>query len=558
MPASAPGRARARGRHLSAAPRLRRPTAPRPWHSRLQQSRDLKDQQRQVEGNGQSFMKLAESAAAAATAIVSFTAIKSGVLNAQQLNSSLEVQARLMGQNSSALRTYAAASEAAGGSQQGFLGDFQGLFSKLAGQGLKLPDVKTALDHARQIINNYKTPEGRELAFQRLGISDPGLKSILTQSDADYKKSIADAEQHAKLTKEDADAAREFGKVWSQVTQSLSQAFTHLGTDIFPMIEPAMKQFSAFLDSLRNRKGGTEVFFTAAAAGATLFSAALLRLAASITGVSTAATGAAGVGFGGAILAALGLYDAYRGESEILSGASPAGRTSVIGKAAGYVSGKINSAIEGQRGPVAVQSYGSRKQNLKESFDFWLAQGKTPNQASALVAMEASEGQGDTRSIGDYDKKRGVYTAFGAAQWHLDRIKLIERNTGIDVRTASHADQLRAIAWELKHRGQNNIPDDPAMAEAYLTKYYEVPADIAGQSAKRAALAVQIANSYKASTSGSPLSAQNGGRTTHVKIDDVNIHTQATDANAISQAAATHLQKHITTAINNADDGNTD
>ena len=123
---------------------------------------------------------MAEAGAAAVTAIFSLSAIKSGILNAQGLNSSLEVQSKLIGQNASAMRLYAAATEVAGGSQQGFQSDIQGLFSNLASSGLSLPDVKSVIDHLRGVFSHYNTPSARELGFQRLGINDQGFKAPYT------------------------------------------------------------------------------------------------------------------------------------------------------------------------------------------------------------------------------------------------------------------------------------------------------------------------------------------------------------------------------------------
>jgi len=42
-------------------------------------------------------------------------------------------------------------------------------------------------------------------------------------------------------------------------------------------------------------------------------------------------------------------------------------------------------------------------------------------------------------------------TAFGQFQWHSARVEDILRNTGIDVRSAGFADQLKAFRWEAEH-----------------------------------------------------------------------------------------------------------
>lgn len=90
---------------------------------------------------------------------------------------------------------------------------------------------------------------------------------------------------------------------------------------------------------------------------------------------------------------------------------------------------------------------GDARQNAlaKESYDFWRAQGLSREAALASVGNERGENPLGSHAVGD----RG--TAFGGFQWHMDRVREILAGTGIDVRTASHIDQLRAARWEAEH-----------------------------------------------------------------------------------------------------------
>lgn len=86
----------------------------------------------------------------------------------------------------------------------------------------------------------------------------------------------------------------------------------------------------------------------------------------------------------------------------------------------------------------------------KESFDFWCAaEGKTggrifqPFHAYGMLGNEQCECSFNSMLKGD------DYTAGGAWQWHGSRRDKIFARTGIDVWTASHADQLKAALDEL-------------------------------------------------------------------------------------------------------------
>ena len=78
----------------------------------------------------------------------------------------------------------------------------------------------------------------------------------------------------------------------------------------------------------------------------------------------------------------------------------------------------------------------------RESFDFWLSQGKSREQAAGLVGMEQGEGNFDPNVRGDWVNGRA--TAGGSFQWHQNRRDAILAGTGIDVYNSSHADQLKA------------------------------------------------------------------------------------------------------------------
>lgn len=519
-------------------------------------TRDLKDQTQQVDKLGQSFVKMIEGGAQAATAIFAVGAIKNGILNAAQFNSALQVQGKLIGQNTGQLQAYAAAAQSAGGTQAGFLGQIQGIFQNLAASGVSAPSVTTLLDRLRAGAKQYNTVAGKELYFQRLGITDTGLKALLEQSDAEYAKSIAAAQEHARATEKDTEAARQFEKTWSQTEQSLSSAFTKLGSDIFPLITPVLKSFNKLLDEAAHHSGALEVIFTGMAATSIALSASLLKVAGALGSiVSAGAKG--GLSVFGRLSALFGLgagaYEIGAGIGDIITGK----RESLLGKGAHSLSNKLLDLYYGEPKRYDNHSSDNRK---RESFQFWLSQGYTPAQAAGLVANEQAESGFNPRAIGDSG------AAHGSFQWHSDRIAKIKAATGIDVTTASHVDQLRAAAWELNHSGVGARLRGTTTAQeagALISSRFERPANGVQQAILRGQLAAGIAQQHLSDAAQSPFNSvgsvvnntHSASKNMSVKIENLNVHTQATDAEGISRGVGNALHSELRNAFSSFDDG---
>ena len=81
--------------------------------------------------------------------------------------------------------------------------------------------------------------------------------------------------------------------------------------------------------------------------------------------------------------------------------------------------------------------------NARTIFDFWHAKTKIDIIAAGWVADADREDSLTPKLVGD----RG--SAFGIAQDHMTRVRSIKGGTGIDMRTASVADQCRGIYWEV-------------------------------------------------------------------------------------------------------------
>lgn len=82
--------------------------------------------------------------------------------------------------------------------------------------------------------------------------------------------------------------------------------------------------------------------------------------------------------------------------------------------------------------------------------DALMAAGYTEAQAAGIAANIRRESRFDPNARGDPDA-HGVNQAVGLGQWHPDRVRAIMDGSGIDVRSAGFADQVRALIWELSH-----------------------------------------------------------------------------------------------------------
>lgn len=123
--------------------------------------------------------------------------------------------------------------------------------------------------------------------------------------------------------------------------------------------------------------------------------------------------------------------------------------------------------------------------NARTIFDFWHSKKASDILAASWVADADREDGLKPWLVGD----RG--TAFGIAQHHMARLKLILAATGVDMRTASVADQCRGIYYEVtKGACKHVLPilmDTRTLwgVNAILIAQFEMSADHASDLAKQ-------------------------------------------------------------------------
>lgn len=173
---------------------------------------------------------------------------------------------------------------------------------------------------------------------------------------------------------------------------------------------------------------------------------------------------------------------------------------SVFGDIGGYLFGKgseqrIKNDVEG-----VVNKAGSYMKNIGKSLraedvmDFFIRKGYASEDAAAIAANLSAESGFKHTVKGDKNKK-GVYEAYGLAQWHKDRRDDFEKVFGKKMQDATAEEQLEFVDWELKHTEYNaydklrsTIGAGPKGAA--LAKYYERPKE-ESEYGKRAGIAAK-------------------------------------------------------------------
>ena len=124
-----------------------------------------------------------------------------------------------------------------------------------------------------------------------------------------------------------------------------------------------------------------------------------------------------------------------------------------------------------------------------ESFAFWTPLVKSQIHTFALLGDEDGETSFRPHVIGDHGE------AFGPFQWHQARVDGMIKGCGIDVRKASHLDQLKAAHWEMTEGSYRRVwPALMATAKledaiTVLVHIYEGSAQQARDVTRRTALA---------------------------------------------------------------------
>lgn len=123
---------------------------------------------------------------------------------------------------------------------------------------------------------------------------------------------------------------------------------------------------------------------------------------------------------------------------------------------------------------------------------FFQSLGWTHVQAAGIVANLSAESSFNPNAVGGNGK------AYGIAQWHPDRQQAFEKWAGKDIRQSTLEDQARFVHYELtqgaeKRAGQLlRAAQNAEQAGGIVSRYYERPAAVDQEAARRGAAAVQL------------------------------------------------------------------
>lgn len=461
--------------------------------------------------------------------------------------------------------------------------------------GLSIQDASGAMKPVNQLLLELsQRVQGMESAkakqfLSNMGIS-PGMISVILQGPPAIQRLLDKQKELAKAQAADIEAAQKRQAAWAAF---MSQA-ERVGTILLTTLTPAILAVSAGLEAVANWAGDNPnaagAVFAAltgivlALSGALLVNLAGTAIAAAVAGF-TAMTGlAAGLILKMAVLTASSipaLSEAFFAMALAIE-ATPIGWI-VTGlgliSAAGFLiyknwnkiaawwhslwggmgqdaaagADKIAGAAERASGGAAggrAPGYGAKGGPTQEGdIQTLMGFGWTRPQAAGMVASLQAESAGKLDASGDGGR------AFGLAQWHQDRQDRFRAWAGHDIQSATRAEQLGFINFELRNheaaagRALAGSQDADSAARNF-SALYERPADAIGQGDTRAAIARALA---QASPTAVPPPArvgaaaggnryQTNNTSSDVRIGSMTINSKATDAKGIAADIKPALQ----------------
>lgn len=511
---------------------------------RKEQLDQLKDQRREADNLSDAFQTMIASAVGAVGAYTSFGALKSGLADVNKLNASLVVLRDTYHLNAQELKGYAAALDLAGGNGQDFV-TFVTQQAQYSRQN-RLPIVQPG-EWVKRLREAYRQPFG-ESYLQSIGANP--LVELLNKSPDEFAGLQRKGFEKAQFDESQQKAALEYQEAVQGTKDALNSLNTAINTNLTPTIKWFNEQLQSIAAFLQQHptlglaaEGGYAGVKGLEAAGATYFGIKALRWA------GRGIKGLLGSGAGEAVLEA----EAATAPVEAGEAASGIGLPAAIATAVGtaVVAGlaywwgrRSDSSSPAPDMPPARPAGGT----ARGVYDFWVSRGYSPAAAAGWAAnAQAESGFNPFATNG---------THFGIYQWSRDRRQKILAATGIDVANASRDDQLKAADWEARTMGlgPSAFTGNAAASAALISNRFEVPALTSSGLAAEAAHRAQIASSY-GTIPLSPSGDTASGRAVNIKIDEIKIETQATDASGIAAQVGTELRNQIRIAMSNFDDG---
>ncbi len=217
------------------------------YQQAIKQRKELNESLKETQSQ---YEKIGDNIVQAATAAFTFGSITKGFLDTANVNSNLQIQAKLLGQNTSELKAYDAAAEAAGAQSGEFASYLQNTFHDLALQGGELPTIPEFVRKVREGLKGIISPKDRERYFAGLGITSPGVKAFFSENNEQFEKSIRLLSELNKNTEKGAEVARQWKESWSNTSSALSSVYTTVGIQLLPTFEKLNENITKFLGKI--------------------------------------------------------------------------------------------------------------------------------------------------------------------------------------------------------------------------------------------------------------------------------------------------------------------
>ena len=485
---------------------------------KIKRQKELKNE---IKDGNQAAEKLMNNVAGAFAGYFSAAAIKNRITETAQMNRSLKDQASVLQVNTRELKTYAAALKELGANE----GDLEGFVSSRAQEyqkmGKQYPGIAKDIAYMRSTIANASPAAQRKFLRENFGVPETMIQGVAPSitSDERLEAVVQAAAVRTAASEKDFEAAQKFGQSVDRFGQSVDALATSAGGKLLPSASKGLDWLTRGINKISGNPEGS-----ALVAG----------------GVAAAGTGRA--------LMLAGIIPGLQFLMPIGIGLSAAGTGAAIGGAAGSLM-KPSSSPK----PVPTFKTGagtSRQKTMDEDIAFFMSKGYSREQSAVMAATAFHESGTNALQWGDGGK------AMGLIQWHPDRRANIMRGTGIDVTTADRQAQREALLWEMKNIRRNGWSDqkframnDVGALSRYFTGTYVSPADAYGQSIARANTAISALSTFSGGASPTPNNQMS------VKIEKIDVNTQATDAAGIAGAIGNELRNEIATARAQFDTG---
>jgi hypothetical protein len=537
--------------------------------------------------------ELTKAAGAFLAVIGGATALKIFISDFIETNAQLKRFSMNIEENASDISAWGQAAEQFGGSASGLQGTLDGLAKqqtqlRLTGEsslipyltmlGVSLTNVdgtaKTVTEELADIGNaaNAKIPDRltRNNVLRSMGI-DQGTANLLMADRTSRELLIKRIKDQTAVTDKQAESAL---KLNVEVTR-LKQGFAAFGRGLLeqalPMLEKVLGWLTELGDWVRTNSEFVGDFLKVMAVGLGAIAIAAVPIDLVVVGILALATAVALLWQdyqtwkrGGDSLIDWGKWkpeiDAAIAGMEKLAavakktfgfvgGAVSITKDLVNGNkaAAGATLGRmLNRDVSSPEMVKKLEAYNTGPKTGSAAYmqNYFQQRGYTPEQAAGITANLMTESRGNIHAVGDSGH------AYGLAQWHEDRQANFKEFSGHDIRLSTLDEQLAFVVHEMAKRGKEERAGDKlrdtttaAQAGAVVSKYYERPLDTEGNMQSRGAYAQSLA---KTNVTGDTSNSV----TNSVRVDKIEVHTQATDAPGIVQSMGEAMNYLFTSQAN--------